>query len=73
MAGDVTQTGTNGITATHWETATAAGANGIKKSAVNARAGEYLVYSFTATTTTKKLVANFWTGQAGMGRSSLPT
>jgi len=39
---------------------------------VSARAGEYLVYSFTASDATKKLIANFWTGQAGMGRSSLP-
>lgn len=67
MAGDVTTK--DSVTVAHW---TGASTAGIKQFAANARAGEYLVYSFTATDATKKLITNFWTGQAGMGRSSLP-
>lgn len=74
MAGDVTTK--DSVTAAHWIGATTANSNtastGIKREAVSARAGEYLIYKFSATTGAKKLIANFWTGQAGMGRSSLP-
>ena len=47
MAGDVTKTGADGITAAHWEGSSSAG---IKQLAKTARAGEYLLYKFTATT-----------------------
>jgi len=67
MAGDMTTK--DSVTVTHW---TGASTAGIKQSTKSARAGEYLIYKFSATSSTLKLIANFWTGQAGMGRSSLP-
>ena len=56
MAGDVTTkaTATAGITEAHWVGATTANGDtataGIKREAVDARAGEYLIYKFTAST-----------------------
>jgi len=45
MAGDVTTK--DSVTVAHW---TGASTAGIKREAVSARAGEYLIYKFSATT-----------------------
>jgi len=55
------------IANTVWESGSA---EKIDTQAVNARAGEYLFFKGTATTGIA--IVNYWTGQAGMGRFTLP-
>lgn len=55
------------IANTVWESGSA---EKIDTQAVKARAGEYLFFKGTAAA--GKAVVNFWTGQAGMGRFTLP-
>jgi len=58
---------TTGITDALWASGST---QKIDTQAVKARAGEYLLFKGTATT--GKAIVNFWTGQAGMGRFTLP-
>lgn len=57
------------MTGAEWFT-TATGTTRVNANALTCRNGEFLAYKLPASA--NKLVAHFWTGQAGMG-SALPT